>query len=348
MKIFLSYCQKDGLQADKIDEHFRGTEITIKRDIRDIGKWKSIQSFMETVRDTDFVIMIITENYLKSVACMTEELEAMKEKKYQNRIFPVVVDTQIYDPLWRINIIKYWEGKYAELESGIDTIQPANVGRLHQTLKQYQDITSSVSEFTDMVADMNNPACEEAAEAIDAFLKQHGNRIGKSTCGTENTVKKTDKDIFSKMGLSQPMIAHVPTDQEKNQFIKDGFMRIIHNLEALLNEFQQKVPYYSMTIEKPTKNDFTIMLYKNGQHMHTLTVFLDGQSWGNSNLMIGVSDGISTMGNHHAYNGIYNVEADKDEMYFISRLALMNQNTKMNADEVAANIWKEHIERYLQ
>ena len=347
MEIFLSYCQKDGSQADKIDKHFKGTEITIKRDIRDIGKWKSIQSFMETVRDTDFVIMIITENYLKSVACMTEVLEVMKEKKYQNRIFPVVVDTQIYDPLWRINIIKYWEGKYAELESEIGTIQPANVGSLHQTLKQYQEIALSVSEFTDMVADLNNPACEEATKAIDDFLNQHGN-WGKPIYGTENTVGETDKDIFSKMGLTQPTIVHVPTDQEKNQFIKAGFMRIIHNLEALLNEFQQKVPYYSMTIDKPTKNDFTIMLYKNGQHMHTLTVFLDGQSWGNSNLMIGVSDGISTMGNHHAYNGIYNVEADKDEMYFISRLALMNQNTKMNADEVAANIWKEHIERYLQ
>jgi phage-related protein len=348
MEIFLSYCQKDGSQADKIDKHFKGTEITIKRDIRDIGKWKSIQIFMETVRDTDFVIMIITENYLKSVACMTEVLEAMKEKKYQNRIFPVVVDTRIYNPLWRADIVKYWEREYVELESEIGTIHLANVGDLYHTLEQYQKIKSSVSEFMGMIADRNNPACEEAAKAIDDFLKQHDNRIGKSICGTENTVEETDKDIFSKMGLPQPTIAHVPTDQEKNQFIKAGFMQIIHNLEALLHEFQQKVPYYSMTIEKPTKNDFTIMIYKNGQHMHTLTVFLDGQSWGNSNLMIGVSDGISTMGNHHAYNGIYNVEADKDEMYFISRLALMNQNTKMNADEVAANIWKEHIERYLQ
>jgi hypothetical protein len=64
--------------------------------------------------------------------------------------------------------------------------------------------------------------------------------------------------------------------------------------------------------------------------------------------MIGVSDGISTMGNYHSYNGMYSVEGDKDEVYFISRLALMNQNTKMNADEVAANIWKEHIAGYLQ
>jgi hypothetical protein len=30
-------------------------------------------------------------------------------------------------------------------------------------------------------------------------------------------------------------------------------MRIIHNLEALLNEFQQKVPYYMLDTDTPTK-----------------------------------------------------------------------------------------------
>ena len=64
--------------------------------------------------------------------------------------------------------------------------------------------------------------------------------------------------------------------------------------------------------------------------------------------MVGVTDGISTMGNHHSYNGMYSVEVDKNEMYFISGLAITNRDKKMNADEVAANIWEEHIVGYLQ
>lgn len=68
---------------------------------------------MKTIRDMDYAILIITENYLKSFNCMYEVMELMKEKDYHNKIFPVLYATDIYKPAnkqnaieWGINIYK--------------------------------------------------------------------------------------------------------------------------------------------------------------------------------------------------------------------------------------------------
>ena len=65
--IFLSYNWHDKEIADKIDKHLSGLPgITVKRDIRDIGPWKSIRKFMEGIRQQYYAVLIISGLYLKS------------------------------------------------------------------------------------------------------------------------------------------------------------------------------------------------------------------------------------------------------------------------------------------
>lgn len=111
INIFVSYCQKDKIFADNINLYFKDEDICIHQDIRDISQWKSIREYMQSIRDMDYTILIITDNYLKSFHCMYEVLEIMKEKDYQDRIFPAVVETKIYSAIGRIQYITYWEEK---------------------------------------------------------------------------------------------------------------------------------------------------------------------------------------------------------------------------------------------
>lgn len=108
--IFLSYNWHDGEVADRIDRHLSGLPgITVKRDVRDIGAWKSIREFMEGIRQQDYAVLIVSDSYLKSKNCMFEVTEMMKEREYAGRIFPAVVETGIYDPLIRAGYINYWQ-----------------------------------------------------------------------------------------------------------------------------------------------------------------------------------------------------------------------------------------------
>ncbi|MCI8749045.1 MAG: toll/interleukin-1 receptor domain-containing protein [Lachnospiraceae bacterium] len=171
--IFLSYNWHDKEIADKIDKHLSGlTGITVKRDIRDIGSWKSIRKFMEGIRQQDYAVLIISGLYLKSKNCMFEVMEIMKEQQYRERIFPAVVEYGIYDPLTRAEYIKYWQHECDKLEASLKGLEPEYISGLAADLRQYKSIASSIGEFLNMVADMNNPDIQEVELQIEkAILK---------------------------------------------------------------------------------------------------------------------------------------------------------------------------------
>lgn len=171
--IFLSYNWHDGETADRIDRRLSGLPgVTVKRDVRDIGPWKSIREFMVGIRQQDYAVLIVSDSYLKSKNCMFEVTEMMKEREYADRIFPAVVETGIYDPLVRAGYISYWQQECDKLEAAVKGLDPANAVELAADLKRYKNIASSVGEFLSMVADRNNPDIQEVEVQIEkAFLK---------------------------------------------------------------------------------------------------------------------------------------------------------------------------------
>lgn len=172
--IFLSYNWHDGETADRIDKHLSGLPgVTVKRDVRDIGPWKSIRKFMEEIRQQDYAVLIVSDSYLKSKNCMFEVTEMMKEQEYADRIFPAVVETGIYDPLVRAEYISYWQQECDKLEAAIKGLDPANAVELAADLKRYKNIAASVGEFLDMVADRNNPDIQDVEVQIEEAVRKN-------------------------------------------------------------------------------------------------------------------------------------------------------------------------------
>ncbi len=171
--IFLSYNRRDEETADKIDRHLSGLlGIIVKRDVRDIGSWKSIREFMESIRQQDYAVLIVSDSYLRSKNCMFEVTEMMKEREYADRIFPAVVETGIYDPMVRAGYISYWQQECDKLEAAVKELDLANAVELAADLKRYKSIVASIGEFLDMVADRNNPDIQEVEVQIEkAVLK---------------------------------------------------------------------------------------------------------------------------------------------------------------------------------
>lgn len=171
--VFLSYNWHDGGTADKIDKHLSRTPgISVKRDVRDIGAWKSIRDFMKSIRQQDYAVLLISDSYLKSKNCMFEVTEVMKEQRYGDRIFPAVVERGIYNPLVRVEYIKYWQQECDKLETAVKEIDIAYAAEPAADLKRYKNIAASMGEFLDMVTDMNNPDIQEIEVQIEkAILK---------------------------------------------------------------------------------------------------------------------------------------------------------------------------------
>lgn len=175
INIFLSYCWDDGKIADNIYDYFLNSKnIDLHRDKIDIGVWDSIKEYMQSVSGMDYIILIISDSYLKSANCMYEVLEVMRDRKYKDKIFPAVINSEIYNPITRAEYVKHWQGQFRELQEALKEIDVQNLGNLTRDLKRCQDISSNIAEFLDVVSDMNNPNIKEVTLRIEEKLISKG------------------------------------------------------------------------------------------------------------------------------------------------------------------------------
>ena len=162
--IFLSYCHKNKIYADLIDSSIRNAGYDVKRDIRDVGPWKSFKDFMNSIREQDFCIIIISEDYLKSLNCMYEMNELVKDD-FSNKIIPIVLFDDIYKVEGRTAIIKYWEQQYKDLENQFVTVAPENSIDISSEMKRIKAILNSITDFLTYISSINNPK-DNILEAI--------------------------------------------------------------------------------------------------------------------------------------------------------------------------------------
>jgi hypothetical protein len=155
-KIFLSYSHRDKEIADRVDKFFISKDIRLTRDVRDALPYSSLKNFMDTIRDHDYVILLISDAYLKSINCMYEVIQFIQERNYIDRTFPIVIDNEatIFDKSKHSKYIYYWQKKYKELEGKIKTLQNTGTVSLHEELDKIDKIQSNIGEFLNKISDL--------------------------------------------------------------------------------------------------------------------------------------------------------------------------------------------------
>lgn len=172
-EVFISYCWENENIAKTIYEHLN-KKVNLHLDKIDIDEWNSIKEFMQSIGKMDYVILLISDDYLKSENCMYEVLEVLRDRKYQNKILPVTIGEKMYASEDRVKYVKYWQDKYADFNNEIKDISLQNIGSFGKRLKQLQDISSNIADFLDVALDMKNPDIENVSIAIERRLKKEG------------------------------------------------------------------------------------------------------------------------------------------------------------------------------
>lgn len=190
-RIFISYSWANKDIADMIDEKFSKMGIKLTKDERDLKFKESIKEFMQSIGKHDYVIMLISDSYLKSSNCMYEVMEVMRDRQYKDRILFILlrdedkkyykdyesrmkndeefknlkIGTNIYSPLGRIEYVKYWERKQEELENEIKKIKDdINKIQYLQELKRIRSILENINDFMDLLSDLKS-------ETLDSLIK---------------------------------------------------------------------------------------------------------------------------------------------------------------------------------
>ena len=176
IRLFLSYSWNNRSIADEIENDLNQLQIDFVRDVRDLKYKSNIPDFMERIRETDFALVLISEEYLKSKNCMREVLHLLKEKNYKNKILPVIIDNpSIYTTEGRIGYTKYWHGIQCELEKEISAIPPTSIIDEISELKDIKKISSEINEFLSFLGSIKNIPFEELKkEGYKSILEHTG------------------------------------------------------------------------------------------------------------------------------------------------------------------------------
>jgi len=181
--VYISYAHGQAWEhiVDELDRNFQARGIEIIRDLRNLGYKGSIKAFMESIGRGRYVIVVISDKYLKSEHCMFELLEIAHHGDFQQRIFPIVLeDADIYKAIERIRYIKYWEQRIAELDTAMKEVGSANLHGIREAIDLYTRIRHQIAGLTDILSDMlvltpemhRGSDFESLYQAIEATMEQ--------------------------------------------------------------------------------------------------------------------------------------------------------------------------------
>jgi tetratricopeptide (TPR) repeat protein len=127
--------------------------------------------FMERIGRGAFIIVVISDKYLRSPYCMFELLEIYRKSNSElgemaAKIFPVVMgDAGIYTDEGILAYTKYWRQKTNDLRNGMtDEMDLVDTVDFGTKLKRYNEIASNMVNFAGWLQDTNVPPPEKLAE----------------------------------------------------------------------------------------------------------------------------------------------------------------------------------------
>ncbi|WP_338984323.1 TIR domain-containing protein [Fusobacterium nucleatum] len=253
-KIFLSYSHKNNEEATEIDRIFCENSITLTKDERDLHYKANIKEFMEKIREHDFAILLISEDYLLSESCMFEILEILKEKEYRKKILPIINIENFFKDDIKIEYIRKWNNKIKELKEKIREMAaeyPNHLSEYSNKLRKYNEIENNISKIIDELKKMKLVKYKNEIEyKFETLLKEVG-----ITKKTENLEALNQKKITEK--------------KEFKPYNKKFFIEKIVKGEVDSKSFKDILNYLI------DKNYFCKFIIKNNEHLENLSQIIN-------------------------------------------------------------------------
>ncbi len=172
-KVSISYSSTTEDIADEIVGVFARRGVSVIRD-REMMKYKdNIKTFMASIKEADFVIIILGDGYLKSKYCMKEAMDFFKVEGFLEKLLPIIADDSytIDQSIEVIKYQKYWDNEKSKLNQHIKTLDDiATAPTVLQDIVLIGQIGSFLNEFIECMQSNYAKRLEEHREENYADL----------------------------------------------------------------------------------------------------------------------------------------------------------------------------------
>lgn len=160
--IFISYCHANLSIARQMDSDLQILGVDIIRDERAMKYTDDLPSYMKTIRATDFALVLVSDAFLTSTACMNEVMEFFKDEDHRQRILPVIVEdyedngelkkgARIHTATDIATYISFWESRLSSINKAISKLDPSNTTELNDEARLTKHICDVVGQFINLL-----------------------------------------------------------------------------------------------------------------------------------------------------------------------------------------------------
>ncbi len=164
-EVYISYAwgnkTKKGLHRQEVFNDvfnaLKDSKFEVIVDFEAIKYKGSISSFMTKLGTARFVVIVVSDQYLKSKSCMFEVTQILQQKNLHSRIFPIILpDVDIYSSHGINAYLQYWQAKINAIENEITSMANKSYAKpIYEELDLFHEIRRILTDFTTAIADMN-------------------------------------------------------------------------------------------------------------------------------------------------------------------------------------------------
>ena len=218
-----------------IEAEFRNKGIRIIRDKQDLGYKGRIKEFMDQIGQAEYVILIISNKYLKSKNCMYELLQIYNNKDFHNRIFPILLDeVKISETNDRVEYIEHWQKETKNLDASLRRLdEQSKSDDLRDDLKTYEEIRNNIGKLTSILSDINTLSAQQhVASDFKQLYELIAEKIEDDASEGLNDQKRARKPFFAIVSISLAVLIialygyYRYSDKDVERVIQDDISRV--------------------------------------------------------------------------------------------------------------------------
>jgi hypothetical protein len=176
--IFISYNWNHKDTANKLYNFLIGCGFSVKMDDHNLSYKDHISTFMESIRESDFAILIISDEYLRSENCMAEVLHILKDRDCIKKILPIRhKNVAFFKTSDRLAYVTYWMDKIKATEALLKDIDATSTIEELKKLKTIKNISQEINGFLATLSDMITSTIEDqdsnSYRDIMSYIQRH-------------------------------------------------------------------------------------------------------------------------------------------------------------------------------
>jgi len=151
---------------NEVKTNFKEFNIEIFIDDEQVKFKESFKEFYSKIGNSKFVIMLITDNFLKDFNSMEIAYQLYQFPDFSERIFPIVFPcAKIYEAVDYIDYLHYWELRKSNLENKIRNLKSIeHIDSIIKDINSLANIRKIMALFISTVSNMYSVSVESIKE----------------------------------------------------------------------------------------------------------------------------------------------------------------------------------------